>query len=388
MKRYLETPVTGDLAKKMVLLSGPRQVGKTTLARHIGKRFPRSRYLNWDDPAHKLAIKDRRWAPDTDLLILDEVHKWPGWKNRLKGLYDTRPSGLRILVTGSARLNVYKKGGDSLLGRYHHYRLLPFTANEFHGRIRIPRFPRGFPALAFGRPLDLDPLVRFGGFPEPLTAGSDRVHRRWIKDRFELIFRQDLRDLEEVRHLARVELLGAILPGKVGSTLSVQSLVEDLEAAHRTVSGWIDLLQRVYFCFAVPPFHGRLARALKKEQKLYLWDWSQVAAPGPRFENLVAVHLLKWCAFFEDAHGIDVRLWHLRDREKREIDFLVTWEGNPALLVECKLGDDRPSPALSYFGDRLGVTHRYQVSLSGQEDWLTPAGVRLIPAARFLTAFL
>ena len=388
MERYLHSLIDEDLVEKMVFLSGPRQVGKTTLARLVGEAFDHVVYLNWDESSHKKRFRERRWSPETELLILDEIHKLPSWKSQVKGLFDTRPEHLRILVTGSARLDVFKRGGDSMLGRYHHYRLAPFSLNELHGKHRLPEFSETYPGLRFGKKLDLEPLARFGGFPEPLFKGSDRAHRRWMKDRLELIFKQDIRDLEEIRMFSRMELLGSLLPDRVASPLSVQSLLEDLEVAHRTVQQWLEILERVYFCFSVPPYAGRLERALKKERKYYLWDWSQVSSPGARFENLTAVHLLKWCHFHRDAHGIDARLWYIRDREKREVDFLVTWEKKPVFLVECKLGDERPSASLEYFGSRLGVADRYQISQTGTDDYLSPAGIRIMPAAIFLTGLI
>ena len=388
MDRYLAIPAKSDLKKKMLLLSGPRQVGKTTLSMQLGESFKNPVYLNWDDSGHKLRIKDRQWPPESGLIVLDEIHKMNGWKGWVKGVSDTKPQHQSIMLTGSARLNIYKKGGDSLLGRYHHYRLHPVTASEHLGGCKLPEYEKKFTGLSFDKSAGLEELFKLGGFPEPLLSGSEKEHKRWLKERHELVLREDVRDLEEVKMLGKLELLGLLIPGRVGSPLSVQSLVEDVGASHKTLQYWLDVLARVYFSFKVMPYSRHLARALKKEHKIYLWDWSQVENDGARFENMVASHLLKWCNFQEDVNGIKAELWYLRDREKRETDFLVTWEGAPAFLVECKLSDESPSPHLTYFGSRLGIKDRYHVTLNGKKDYLLPEGTRVIPASKFLAGLI
>ena len=213
-------------------------------------------------------------------------------------------------------------------------------------------------------------MLAFGGFPEPCIAARERTLKRWQKERFERVFREDIRETEIVRALAQVELLGSLIPGRVGSPLSIRNLAEDLEASPKTVKSWIELLARNYYLFRVPPYHRRLERALKKEAKYYLWDWSEVKAKGPRFENMVALHLLKFCHYYEDSHGVDASLYYLRDLEKREVDFLVVWEGEPWFLVECKLGAPESFTHLRYFAGKLGLEQCYCVTASDRHDYL------------------
>ena len=286
--------------------------------------FRTTTYLNWDNRAHRRALLDEHWPPETDLLIFDEIHKYPRWKGLVKGLWDTRPSDQRIIVTGSSRLDIFRRGGDSLLGRYRYYRLHPFSLRELNAPGAAPSpFPTERPRLIFDQVGDhIDTLLTFGGFPEPCIAARQRTLKRWQKERFERVFREDIRETETVRALAQVELLGSLIPGRVGSPLSISNLVEDVEASPKTVKSWIELLARNYYLFRVPPYHRRLERALKKEAKYYLWDWSEVAGEGPRFENMVAAHLLKFCHCYEDSHGIDVALYYLRDLEKARSRFL------------------------------------------------------------------
>lgn len=390
-RRYLEGPVAEDLDRRMVFVGGPRQVGKTTLARLVGEKFETSTYLNWDNRDHRRALLEGRWPPETDLLVFDEIHKYPRWKGLVKGLWDTRPSEERIMVTGSSRLDIFRRGGDSLLGRYRYYRLHPFSLAELNdpGAPAAP-FPTGPPTLDLDRDgHHLETLLTFGGFPEPCLSGRERTLKRWQKERFERVFREDIRETEAVRSLAQVELLGSLLPGRVGSPLSISSLAEDVEASPKTVRSWIELLSRNYYLFRVPPWHRRLERALKKESKYYLWDWSDVKEEGPRFENMVAAHLLKLCHYYEDSHGIDAALYYVRDQQKREVDFLVLWEGEPWFLVECKAGAPGGLGHLRYFGGKLGVEQRYCVTPLDQHDYLDrKTGVRVVPARRFLMALV
>jgi hypothetical protein len=226
-----------------------------------------------------------------------------------------------------------------------------------------------------------------GGFPEPFLAGRERTLRRWQRERFERVFREDIRDLEAVRSLAQVELLGAMLPERVGSPLSIKALSEDLEASPKTVKSWIELLRRNFYVFRVPPYHRSLSRALRKESKYYLWDWSEVRDEAARFENLVASHLLKLCHLLQDASGLSVELHYLRDREKREVDFLVTWEKEPWFIVECKSQARSVGHHLAYFGERLNVARRYLVTAADSLDYVDRKHrVRVIPAAKFLMA--
>lgn len=390
--RYLEYFVAGDLAHKMVFIGGPRQVGKTTLARMVGSHYRHPAYFNWDSRPHRLAILREQWTPETDLLVFDELHKYSRWKSFIKGVWDTRRHKEQIIVTGSSRMDIFRRGGDSLLGRYHYYRLHPFSLRELEGpAARVTSFPRQPPEWTFdqnGGP-GFETLWRWSGFPEPFLAGKERTHKRWQKERFERVFREDIRDAEMVRSLSQVELLGEIIPQRIASPLSIQSLCEDIEASPKTLKSWLDLLCRNYYIFRVPPYHRRLDRALKKESKYYLWDWSQVRDDGARFENMIAVHLLKWCHYFEDVFGIAAELYYVRDREKREVDFLIMWEKQPFALVECKLSPDRNLTALNYFGNVLAVQRRYQVTrYPGMDYEDKKTGTRVIPACKFLMALV
>ena len=368
LPRYLATPVRDDLQRKMVFLGGPRQVGKTTLPlgllgatirRHPG-------YLNWDDARVRPGLLRGNLPSGQELVVLDEIHKFPRWRNLVKGFYDTEGDRVSILVTGSARLDHDRKGGDSLQGRYHYYRLHPFSLGELGGD---------------GAEKDLEALMRFGGFPEPLLAGNVRTWRRWRRERLSRVVYEDLRDLENVREVALVELLGEALPDRVGSPLSIRSLSEDLQVAHQTVARWLTMLEKLYVCFRIPAFGAPRIRAVKKETKLYLWDWSQVPGQGERFENLVACHLLKYCHHQEDTEGYRMELRFIRDTGRREVDFIVLRDGEPLFGVECKSGEKAPSPAIIYFRARTGIEDIYQVH-PGRRDYLSNR-TRVLPFATF-----
>jgi predicted AAA+ superfamily ATPase len=353
--RYLDTAVREALTtKKMVLIGGPRQVGKTTFAlgllgKDADERHPA--YLNWDHPDVPPRLRRAELPPREPLVLFDEIHKYARWRNLLKGIYDTEKSRRRIVVTGSARLDYYRKGGDSLVGRYRYFRLHPFSLRELS--------PSPGPA-------DLEILLKFGGFPEPLFVQNESEHRIWARDRLSRVIRDDLRDLEQVREISLVEHLVDLLPGKVGSPLSIRSLREDLQIDHKTAERWLQILENLYVCFRLSPYGPPRVRAVKKERKLYLWDWSGVADDGPRFENLVASQLLKYCHWVEDTQGYSMDLRYLRDTDRREIDFVVLRDRKPLFAVECKSGEKAVGAALHYFADRTAIPRFYQVHRGGR----------------------
>ena len=375
-KRYL-TPFLESLALqrgKMAFLSGPRQAGKTTLGKNMLKTLGRGHYYTWDD------IEFRRvWTKNpkrtilnqdspVSLYIYDEIHKAARWKGTLKGIYDTleNPKQSQILVTGSARLNTYRKGGDSLLGRYLHFRLHPFSVGELlrnealNPDMVLENLLSSQPASA--EALDaFNRLFQFGGFPEPLLEANEELGVIWRRGRLEKIIREDLRDLSRLPELSQVEMLVSLLEEKVGGLLSVESLREDLEVAHSTTQRWLNYLQQLYYCYIIRPYHRSLPRALKKEPKLYLWDWSEVQNPAARFENLVAGHLLKACHFWTDIGKGNFDLFYLRDKEKNEIDFLITKNRSPWLAVEVKSKDTHWSPAFKAFRTRITIPVCLQV---------------------------
>ena len=372
----------------MVFVVGPRQVGKTTLAQQMLRNSGPGVYLSWDNREDRREIRAARWPGRPALVVLDELHKWRGWKGWLKGEYDKHRERIQFLVTGSARLDVYRRGGDSLQGRYHHYRLHPFSHNEAR-ESAAPRAPAPGSDLSVqaGSQETVSALMQFGGFPEPFLAQSERTHRRWQKERLERFFREDVRDLEIIRDLSSLQLLADLLPERVGSPLSLNSLREDLEVSHRALTHWIEILERLYYVVRVRPFESGKVRSLRRMPKAYLWDWSQIRETGPRFENLIALHLLKLCHFLQDREGFNVDLHYLRDRDGREVDFLITADRRPWLAVEAKVGGTRIDPSLAYFRDRLRIPWVYQVVLDGTQDFVEDR-IRCLPAASFLSALL
>lgn len=270
--RYLQQRISEDLKEKMVLLSGPRQVGKTTLARQVLATAAAGVYYNWDNRGDRAEIRAARWPAGKALVVLDELHKLRGWKGWLKGEFDKHRDELGFLVTDSARLEVYRRGGDSLQGRYHHYRLHPFSVAEVAGArsrpLPTPLGPLDIPTR--GHPGTLDALMQFGGFPEPFLAQSARGLRRWQSERLERLFREDVRDLESIRGLSTIQSLADLLPERVSSPLSLNALREDLKVSHRALTSWMEILERLYHSVRIPPFASTRVRALRKMPKAYL----------------------------------------------------------------------------------------------------------------------
>lgn len=368
-RRYLFPQVAADLTRKMVLVAGPRQVGKTTLA--LSLPGARKGYLNWDVAEHRERIL-RRELPVSKLLIFDEIHKYRGWRNYLKGLYDSRPRDVGLLVTGSARLDYYRFGGDSLQGRYHLLRLHPLSVAE----------------LKLRRSEDLRALLALGGFPEPYFAASETEARRWSREYRSLLVREEVASLERVDDLGTLELLMLRLPELVGSPLSINALREDLQVSHKTVANWLRIFERLFAIFRLVPFGAARIRAVKKEQKHYHFDWTVVPSEGQRFENLVACHLLKWIHFQQDTEGRDIELRYFRDTDGREVDFVVTEGREPLLCVECKWADAAVDRSLRYFKQKFPDCAAWQLAAIGRKDFVTPEGIRVAPALDFLRSLI
>ena len=383
--RYLTEGVLQDLQEKMVFIGGARQVGKTTFAvKIIGKKMGRFAYYNWDNRSDRQAVMRSDWPGDADLIILDEIHKLRNWKRLVKGEYDKLKERYRFLVTGSARLDIYRRGGDSLQGRYHYYRLHPFSLAELMDAPPRIEVMKEIPVGDRPNPRGFDALFRFGGFPEPLFRAEERLLRRWHNEKIERMVREDITEIEQIRDLGHMKLLSDMLPARVGSLLSVNALREELEVSHRAVSSWLNVLEAFYYHFGIHPYIGKALRSIKKQPKLYLWDWSEVNDPSARFENLVAAHLLKTCHYLYDHEGYKAALFFLRNVDKKEVDFLVTVDQKPWFAVEAKLSERTISPALYYYKERLKIPFVYQVIMeTGVHRFAN--GVHVISADRFLT---
>ena len=385
-------------ARKMVFLSGPRQAGKTTYAKTLLSKRP-GVYLNWDNPAVRRAytadpfffLADR--PGDADFLaVFDEVHKRPRWKDILKGIYDSVEPSVRILVTGSARLEWFRRSGDSLVGRYVHFHMMPLSIAEVQGtplgdvwlgntadkRAPFRTFERRLLDGKRGTRAIYDHLFVFGGFPEPFARGSERFLRTWRRDYLSLLLREDLRDLTNIRTVDTVETLAELLPERIGSPLSVNGLAGDLEVSFPTVKNHLMQLERLWLLFSLRPYSHRLNRTLKKERKTYFLNWIYAAGEARQFENLVATALLRATLIWTDLGLADAELWYVRGFDGGEIDFLITLDGKPALLVEAKLNNTEIDRRTRTLAGRVGVpliqvVHRGGILRQEQEATLVSA---------------
>ena len=385
--------------RQMAFLMGPRQVGKTTTARRFAETWAEHLYLNWDNSNHQRLILEgpeavaRRLGLDrirerSPLCVLDEVHKFGRWKLFLKGLFDTYPDRVRLLVTGSARLDVFRAGGDSLMGRYFAYRMHPLSAAELLGEPfaggKLVRAPRRLPDDQW------EALQRFGGFPEPFLRADVRFWRRWRRTRMEQLLREDLRDLTRIQELARVGLLAQLVRETAGQLLNRSWFAKTIGVAVDTIRRWLVTLESFYYCFTIPPWHRNVARSLRKEPKVYLWDWSQLDDhPGERAENFVASALLKAVQIWTDRGMGEFGLYFVRDKEKHEVDFLVARDGQPWFLVETKVsGNAGLSRNLAYFQEQTGAAHAFQLAMDlpyVDRDCFTERRPVIVPARTFLS---
>jgi uncharacterized protein len=383
---------------KMAFISGPRQVGKTTFSKQFENHFDQSIYKNWDETEFR-----RLWTKSPNqleaqfdltrenakrLVILDEIHKAKGWKQKLKGLYDHFSKELRFIVTGSARLNVFRRGGDSLMGRYLHFRLHPFSYGEVTEKKSLTPddwISQLYTSSKTSLPQEpLERLLRFSGFPEPFLSGDAKILNLWSRGRTEKIIREDLRDLSRLPELSQVEMLVSLLSAKVGSPLSVQSLREDLEVAHDTVKRWLLYLNELYYFFEIRPWTKSVGRTLKKEPKLYLYDWTEIDESGPRYENMLAVHLQKACDYWTDIGEGAFELFYLRNKEKQEIDFLIARNKKPWIAIEAKYSDKTiQHQAIDKLTSRLSCKFAQVVFEEG--IYRNQNGRLLVSANRFLS---
>lgn len=324
--RRISQLIEQDLQNKMVLLSGPRQCGKTTLSEGLISKAESAEYYNWDLANHRKKIIELNLEESKKLWIFDEIHKYRKWRNWLKGVFDLHRHNHQILVPGSAKLQVYSRGGDSLQGRYFPHRLHPFTLSE---ALEIPTqedYTESIINIQQGATHAdevLTDLLRLGGFPEPFLSGSDRQASRWRSAYGQRLVEEDVRTLEQVQQVEALELLYDRLGEVVGNLLSINKIRLDLEVAHQTVMKWVEIFERLFVCFRIPPWGPPRIRALKKEQKLYLWDWPRVDLPGSATENLVAFHLLRFVHWVEDVYGEKMDLRYFKDVDGHEVDFIL-----------------------------------------------------------------
>jgi len=335
MRRAQKDKIVKDLAKKMVFIVGPRQAGKTWLAKEIAAAFSNAVYLNYDSLEDRRIIHDEAWLSSTKLLVLDEIHKMNGWKNYIKGVFDTKPPHLAILVTGSARLDTFRRSGDSLAGRFFVHHLLPFTPQEL---------------AAIGRQVDIELLEKRGGFPEPFLANDDADAERWRLLYADSLIRTDVLDFAKIQDMRSIQLVFELLRRKVGSPVSINAIAEDVQISPNTVKKYVAILEALYIVFRVTPFSKNITRSLIKNAKIYFYDTGLVQNDdGARLENTCALSLLRHVLSLRDYEGVPAELHYLRTKEKKEVDFCLTRGDVVEKIIEAKKSLAAVSPSLKYF---------------------------------------
>ncbi|MBT3236877.1 MAG: ATP-binding protein [Bdellovibrionales bacterium] len=360
---------------KMALISGPRQVGKTFEAEQIAKEcFSNHDYLNWDDAEfRKVWQQTPTKIIKKKCTIFDEIHKARNWKTTLKAIYDHSKKESAILVTGSTRIETFRRGGDSMMGRYFHFRLHPLTLGELISKeiISPDLFLKQISSLnKNSKKSHIDKfnrLIKFGGFPEPYINQDARFLKLWQKGRLEKLVRVDLRDISRIIELGQMEVFCSLLPEKISSVLSIKSLSEDMEVSYNTIKNWLNYLAALYYLYEIKPFSLKIPRSIKKEGKTYLWDYSVIKDKGARLENVVANHLLKAVNYWTDIGYGEFSLNFFRDKQKREVDFVIIKDGTPWAMFEVKSSNDNFAPNLDYFKSKWNTT-KLSVVLTNEEN--------------------
>jgi predicted AAA+ superfamily ATPase len=371
MKRYLDDRVKADLGQKMVFLTGPRQVGKTTLSRHLIAQLG-GQYLNFDVMSDRGLILHQRWRSDSPLLVLDEIHKMPGWKAWLKGVYDGKPEAQQLLVTGSARLDTFRQGGESLAGRFFGLRLHPISVREWCEQTGAD------PEAA------LTHLLARGGFPEPCLAPSPEQAERWRRQYFDGLVRDDVLEFSRVQEVGAIRMFAQLLRSRVGSPLSLASMARDLAVAPSTLAKYLAILEALYIVFVVRPYHDNIARAVLQSPKVYFFDTGLVDGDdGLRFENLVATALLKQVQWQYDVLGQEAALHYIRTKDGAEVDFAVSDKGRLTHLVECKLSDEKPHRALQRFATEKAPVRAVQLVRHARHSYAV-GNIEVVQASHFL----
>jgi predicted AAA+ superfamily ATPase len=398
-KRIYDTLLVDHLAKyrQMVLVSGPRQVGKTTTCRNHADS-----YANWDNVndrelilAGPARLVERfgldRLSSIAQTILFDELRKYPRWKQFLKGFFDTYADRMRIIVTGSSRMDVYRRGGDSLMGRYFHYRMHPFSIAEIlHTDLpdskRIVRPPKK------AKESDFNALWRHGGYPEPFLKRDARFSRRWQTLRLEQLLREDIRDLTQIQHIDQLETLVRLLADRSAHQLVYGNLAKEVRVSIDTVRRWIDILRQLHLGFLVRPWHKNVSRSLRKEPKWFLRDWASIEDAGDRAETFIACHLLKAVDGWNDMGLGAFELGYLRDKEKREVDFVVVRDRTPWFLVEVKHRDESLDATVKYYQDRIKAPFAFQVVVDAEyvdaDCFAVSRGPIVVPARTFLSQLL
>ena len=372
MKRYLDDLVLSDLATKAVVLTGPRQVGKTTLSRQLMQSFGSAQYLNWDVLADRVVLQRQSWNPRAGLLVMDEIHKMPNWKAWLKGVADGRLAGQALLVTDSARMETFRQAGDSLAGRYFAFRLHPVSVCEWCVQQGVD------PVTA------LDHLLERGGFPEPCLAGDAIQADRWRAQYFTDLIREDVLEFSRLHEINTMRLFAELLRERVGSPLSLASIARDLAVAPATLKRYLDILQALFIVFTVHPWHRNVGRAILQTPKVYFFDTGLVRGDqGVRLENAVAGMLLKQAHFLQDSAGREAGLHYIRTKDGAEVDFALSEAGKLTQLIECKLGDNKPHRALGRFAEQFPDAEAVQLVYNlRQEEFRN--GITITDAANWL----
>jgi len=373
MKRMYLSYINKYLKKKMILISGPRQCGKTTLTKMFSASFD---YINFDNEDDRQILRTKTWDRKKDIIIFDEIHKMPKWKQWLKGLYDTEGNSPSLIVTGSARIDSYKKVGDSLAGRYFHYRMHPLDVREV-----LQYAPNLAPNEIVNK------ILEVGGFPEPYIDGTKQFYNLWKKTHLDIILRQDLVDLETIKNIKQIELLLDLLKTRVGSLISYRSLAQDLQVSDKTIKKWLEILEDMYVIFKLTPYSKNVARSVLKMPKYYFYDVARVSDPAARLENLVAASLLKEVHFRQDCLGEEWGLHFLGKKGAAEIDFLITSEGKPWAMVEVKSSDDHLSNNFKQFSGDFPKLKTIQLVQNLQREKTYPNGTEIREVGHWLATW-